>query len=723
MLPPPRNPTPLPVPDPPSASNPASSETSFVSQSEASDDDGFFSDLVGSAAAPTASPGPSPAGSGSSISKTHRPSPKNPKAKNRKLIWITTGGITAGVVALLAALMIFSGNPTPQSDSAANSGVLTHLVFDWPENERLGAKLEIDGTSREIPLHGSMDFELPTGYHRIALRRLGNPEINQTVLLKDGERFQFKPEWKKTEPSGAPGAVAAAAAPADVDMLVTDALPELKHWSTDIEAAKRHAASENKDLFLVFFGPDNRQWCLQLAADLLINKEFRKYADKRFELVLLEAPTAASTEDGKGIGQAATVAQLAADYAVDSFPTIVLTDPEGMAYDREEYKQLSVVEHLQKFSTALAIRQERDKLFAPTETGSDAERVAAAELALQWLQKNDLTNLYAAKIHSWLELAEKVDPKNDRGECESFFLAELGQRLHGIRRADPQQIRSVIQFLDEWTKAGRKFKSGNAGAAAYLNVANLLFEAGEKDDAVKYVQFASEYHPTDPELRGYLDELQDVTSAPAMFGSGFVFAPGGYILTNNHVIAGKGTLFVRIPGNKQEFRAEVVDTSPQLDVAVIKVTSDMPPVKPLSLATATLQRGTEVACFGYPLGKEDVVFTQGPVSALPSAKEPFYMLDLRVNPGNSGGPLVDMRGVVVGIVSAKTISHDETVDSYGLAIPSQLVAEYIKQLTSSIPDYQPLSAEESAKLPEFDKFTKVDSIVSPAVVQIINRRD
>jgi hypothetical protein len=82
-----------------------------------------------------------------------------------------------------------------------------------------------------------------------------------------------------------------------------------------------------------------------------------------------------------------------------------------------------------------------------------------------------------------------------------------------------------------------------------------------------------------------------------------------------------------------------------------------------------------------------------------------------------------MRGEVVGIVSAKTISRDEKEDSYGLAIPGQTVAGFLKTLKQPIPDFHPLSSEESAKLTEFEKLTKVDAIVSPAVVQIVKRRD
>ena len=380
MLPPPRkaaadagsNPASEPISNSKPDSNPAPADDPFASLGEDSADAGdadFFSGLVDSSAAPADSVGPvlggsSVAAAGSTTSKSHRPASMSQKAKNQKLIWITAGSIAAVAAVLVVAFIALGGNGGSTADARAKAGVPTHLVFDWPENERFGAKLEIDGAAREIPLSGVMDFELPTGKHHIALRQLGHAKIDETVQLKFGERYEFKPEWKAAETGDGQGTVATAANPSDVDMLVTDALPELKHWSTDLAAAKRQAASAKKDVLVVFFGADNRQWCLQLGKDLLVNKEFRKYADSRFELVLLEAPTAASTVDGKGIGRAAEIAKIAADYTVNSFPTMVLIGAEGTAYIREEYKELSLVDHLKAFSSGLALQKAADHTIA-----------------------------------------------------------------------------------------------------------------------------------------------------------------------------------------------------------------------------------------------------------------------------------------------------------------------------------------------------------------------
>jgi serine protease Do len=91
----------------------------------------------------------------------------------------------------------------------------------------------------------------------------------------------------------------------------------------------------------------------------------------------------------------------------------------------------------------------------------------------------------------------------------------------------------------------------------------------------------------------------------------------------------------------------------------------------------------------------------------------MYLLDCKVNPGNSGGPLCDKRGQVVGLVSAKSFSG-AGVESYGMAVPSGVVHEF---LTANLPDYTPTRAA-AASLGEWDE---VDRMVSPSVVMILKR--
>ena len=136
-------------------------------------------------------------------------------------------------------------------------------------------------------------------------------------------------------------------------------------------------------------------------------------------------------------------------------------------------------------------------------------------------------------------------------------------------------------------------------------------------------------------------------------GSGFIVSPDGYILTNAHVVDGAKTVDVKLT-DRREFVAKVIGSDPKSDVALIKIEAKDLPVVRIGRA-ADVKPGQWVVAVGSPFGFENSV-TAGIVSAksrsLPGdGYVPFIQTDVAVNPGNSGGPLFDMNGNVVGINS------------------------------------------------------------------------
>ena len=139
----------------------------------------------------------------------------------------------------------------------------------------------------------------------------------------------------------------------------------------------------------------------------------------------------------------------------------------------------------------------------------------------------------------------------------------------------------------------------------------------------------------------------------ASLGSGFIVSSDGYILTNAHVVDGANVVTVKLT-DKREFRAKVVGADKQSDVAVLKIdASDLPTVKIGDPNQSKV--GQWVVAIGSPYGFDNTV-TSGIISAksrsLPNENyTPFIQTDVPVNPGNSGGPLFNLQGEVIGINS------------------------------------------------------------------------
>lgn len=168
-------------------------------------------------------------------------------------------------------------------------------------------------------------------------------------------------------------------------------------------------------------------------------------------------------------------------------------------------------------------------------------------------------------------------------------------------------------------------------------------------------------------------------------GSGFIIDDEGYILTNHHVIDNGSSVTVKLY-NGREFDAEVIGSDANTDVALIKIDAEGQELKALKLGTSeVLKVGEWVLAFGAPFNLEQTV-TAGIVSAkgrgeVGSQYVPFIQTDVAINRGNSGGPLVNLEGEVVGINSM--VFNPMISSGLSFSIPIDLANNIRKQLLES----------------------------------------
>jgi S1-C subfamily serine protease len=170
-------------------------------------------------------------------------------------------------------------------------------------------------------------------------------------------------------------------------------------------------------------------------------------------------------------------------------------------------------------------------------------------------------------------------------------------------------------------------------------------------------------------------------------GSGFVVTPGGDILTNHHVIDGGDEIFVRFSGEKREYRAELRGTDPNTDLALLRIDPAGRSLPVLEFADSeAVEVGSWAIAVGNPFGNLESTLTVGVVSAkgrgdlriggLTPRYQDFIQTDASINFGNSGGPLVDAMGRVIGVNTA----INQQGQGIGFAVPSNLVHSIYEDL-------------------------------------------
>jgi len=225
------------------------------------------------------------------------------------------------------------------------------------------------------------------------------------------------------------------------------------------------------------------------------------------------------------------------------------------------------------------------------------------------------------------------------------------------------------------------------GNTVFADIVDRVSPAVVYVDTLSYTTYRNPFVPffDDPFFRDFFDSLPQPKERKVPqkgLGSGFIFRPDGYIITNEHVIHGAEQIKVTLQDGRQ-FNGKLIGSDPLTDIAVVKVdATDLPT---LTLGDSDSARvGEWVITIGNPYGLSHTV-TVGVLSAKgrpiysgDSGREyeNFLQTDAAINPGNSGGPLLNIKGEVIGINTA-ILPYAQGV---GFAIPINLAKTLLDQL-------------------------------------------
>jgi len=253
---------------------------------------------------------------------------------------------------------------------------------------------------------------------------------------------------------------------------------------------------------------------------------------------------------------------------------------------------------------------------------------------------------------------------------------QLAQAQPAQTQAASQLARpAAVQTLPDFTTIVE------ANKAAVVNITSTLKAKASDGDDEDAAQGMDEDDPFYQFFRHFQGQIPQRPQIRQGMGSGFIVEPSGVILTNAHVVEGADEVRVRL-SDRREFKGKVLGLDHQSDIAVVKIDATGLPTVKLGDPAQT-KVGEWVLAIGSPFGFENSA-TVGIVSAtsrsLPDGTYvPFIQTDAAVNPGNSGGPLFNMKGEVIGI-NSQIYSRSGGYQGISFAIPINVAAQVKEQL-------------------------------------------
>lgn len=271
------------------------------------------------------------------------------------------------------------------------------------------------------------------------------------------------------------------------------------------------------------------------------------------------------------------------------------------------------------------------------------------------------------------------------------------QAMHEEAELDRTESDTSGQIRTLW-RTYRTTLAVAASVAAITTFGSIFlyrsYQKGHQQQEQQYSLLSKEIQAVKSSQRKLLSDLngrgRSLTVNPAQVsGSGFLLTPDGYFVTNNHIVRDADSVYVQsLKG--EVYKARVVHTDQAHDLAILQLCDDsafrsMPPV-PYSFENRPSDLGERVYTLGYP--REEIVYGEGYLSSGTGYRgdSTAYQIAISVNPGNSGGPLLDEKGNVIGIISGK----QTTAEGVSFAVKTNYLLEALNSIPSDSLKGQPL---------------------------------
>ncbi|TWI88429.1 S1C family serine protease [Chitinophaga japonensis] len=335
------------------------------------------------------------------------------------------------------------------------------------------------------------------------------------------------------------------------------------------------------------------------------------------------------------------------------------------------------------------------------------------------------------------EALRLTDPEVDRQVEEQLLfletLQQYGQRkdlqnkmdqIHAAMgphtaAADGMPERPVMQPLRSRTPVTRRRALTNLAAAACIALVTslttiaIMQQAAKRKSTAQYEDVRRVLNNIQRSQNALINDINSNKKAPAnpgtYGGTGFAISANGYIITNYHVVAGADSLYVQ--NNKGEaFKASSIFEDISSDLAILKIADSTFKSQPLpyALKPQQVRLGEEVFTMGYP--RDEIVYGKGYISAQTgfNGDTVAYQVAIPVNPGNSGAPLMDNEGNIVGIITGKQTSSDGIAFAVKSAHLKRLLEEMPKE---KLPRREWTRKNHLEHLPRVDQIRKLEDFV------------